>query len=125
MSTDKRIEELNKRIQMGWLSTNEQMEIITKMYIYKNFPELNEGDFLFSLLYIIHRSMPFIMLIGIIAILLLCLFGAVCFTLLIFGLTGSILISVSYLLLYILTLAVIYDWCKRKIEVKKRLKIVN
>lgn len=125
MSTDKRIEELNKRIQMGWLSTNEQMEIITKMYIYKNFPELNEGDFLFSLLYIIHRSMPFIMLIGIIAILLLCLLGALFFTHLIFGLTDSILISVGSMLLYILTLAVIYDWCKRKIEIKKRLKIVN
>jgi len=116
---DKRVTDLKN---MLWNSRNESEselnEIKAKIWIFSKFPKVNEGEFLFSLLYVLFLFKPvviftFIVLFAILAVIFY-LFGAIFFMVFIGTTFNSAISAILGLIVYVLLSGVCYDWYKRK-----------
>lgn len=116
---DKRVTDLKN---MLWNSRNESEselnEIKAKIWIFSKFPKVNEGEFLFSLLYVLFLFKPvviftFIVLFAILAVIFY-LFGAIFFMVFIGTTFNSAIAAILGLIVYVLLSGVCYDWYKRK-----------
>lgn len=116
---DKRVTDLKN---MLWNSRNESEselnEIKAKIWIFSKFPKVNEGEFLFSLLYVLFLFKPVVIFLSIVLFAILAvifyLFGAIFFMVFIGTTFKSAIAAILGLIVYVLLSGVCYDWYKRK-----------